>query len=500
MDDLQSGLAEAPGARKQADRSAGAVIAIIGAGFSGMCMAIKLKEAGFQNITLYEKADNVGGTWRDNSYPGVACDVPSHLYSYSFEPKADWSLKFSPGGEIQEYCEHVAHKYDLLKQTRFGKELIKSRYSNGGWDLTFADGSTERVDFLVSCIGGLHVPNYPDIEGCQDFKGTSFHSAKWDHEHDLTGKRVAVVGSAASALQLIPEIVDKVASLDMYQRTPNWVMPRAETPYSEGRKKWFKRVPLLAKLHRLMIYLVFESRIPLFRGSRFFGERARRMAIKHLERQVKSPELRAKLTPDYPVGCKRILASDSFYPALQKEHVTVVTDGIQRITEDAIITTDGCEHPVDTIIYATGFKPFSMLDEDITGADSLTMQDYLKDGIRAHRTVMVPGFPNYFMLTGPNSGLGHNSVLLIIEAQTKYIIKAIKETLKRGAGSIDAKQSVADAYNAQLQEQLKHTVWHGQCKSWYKDENGRIFTLWPKGTINFRRSLNKLRPEEFHFK
>lgn len=501
MDDQQSGLAEASSARKQADHVAGAVIAIIGAGFSGMCMAIKLREAGFQNITLYEKADNVGGTWRDNSYPGVACDVPSHLYSYSFEPKADWSLLFSPGGEIQEYCEHVAHKYGLLKQTKFGKELIKSHHSDGGWDLTFADGSTERADFLVSCIGGLHVPSYPDIEGYQDFKGASFHSAKWDHDHDLTGKRVAVVGSAASALQLIPEIADKVASLDMYQRTANWVMPRAETPYSENQKKWFKRLPLLAKLHRLMIYLVFESRIPLFRGSTFFGERARRMAVKHLESQVDDPELRAKLTPDYPVGCKRILASDSFYPALQQDNVSVITSGIARITEDAIIAADGAERPVDTIIYATGFKPFTMLaEQEITGEGGLTMQEYLKDGIRAYRTVMVPGFPNYFMLTGPNSGLGHNSIILIIEAQTKYIIKAIKETLKRGARSIDAKKSVSDAYNAQLQEQLKHTVWHGQCKSWYKDEKGRIFTLWPKGTINFRRSIKKLKPEEFHFK
>lgn len=487
------------------DQSAGAhsstpTIAIIGAGLSGMCMAIKLKEAGIHSFTLYEKAENVGGTWRDNTYPGVACDVPSHLYSYSFEPKLDWTKTYSAGAEIQGYCEDVAQKHDLLKQTRFGKELIGSNYRDGGWDLTFSDGTTVRSNFLVSGIGGLHVPSYPAIEGRDTFAGTSFHSANWDHSHDLKGKRVAVVGSAASALQLIPEIVGKVASLDMYQRTPNWVMPRADVSYSDKRKAWFKRIPLLAKLHRLAIYIAHESRIPLFRGSAFFGNRAAAAGLKHLETQVSDPALRAKLTPDYPVGCKRILASDSYYPALQQGHVSVITDGISKITADGIETRDGTVRPVDTIIYATGFKPFTMLDgQEINGVGGLAMRDYLKDGIRAHRTVMVPGFPNYFMLMGPNSGLGHNSIILIIEAQTKYIIDCIKETMRRGAQTIDAKESVSEAYNEALQEQLKDTVWHGHCKSWYQDERGRIFTLWPKGTINFKRALKKLKTEEYQF-
>lgn len=475
-------------------------IAIIGAGISGMCMAIKLKEAGLTSFTLYEKADNVGGTWRDNTYPGVACDVPSHLYSYSFEPKLDWSKAFSPGGEILGYCEDVAKKYALLDHTEFGCELIASVYRDGGWDIEFAGGRKERADFLVSCIGGLHVPRFPDLEGQDNFKGASFHSAQWDHSVDLAGKRVAIVGSAASALQIVPMIVDKVASLDMYQRTANWVMPRIDAVYSETRKSLFKRMPLLAKLHRLMIYIAYESRIGLFRGSKFLSNRASEMARKHLERQVKDPVLRAKLTPDYPVGCKRILASDSFFPALQRDHVSVITDSISKITPEGIMATDGTIRPADVIVYATGFKPFTMLDgQEITGREGRTMRDYLKDGIRAHRTIMVPGFPNYFMLMGPNSGLGHNSIILIIEAQTKYIIKCIQETIKRGAAVIDPIEEVSEAFNADLQEQLKDTVWHGHCQSWYQDENGRIFTLWPKGTINFKRSLKKLDVTEYQF-
>lgn len=485
--------------RVQLDRNS-KTIGIIGAGLSGMCMAIQLQKRGFRNIVMYEKANNVGGTWRDNRYPGVACDVPSHLYSYSFEPKMDWSKKFSPGPEIQGYCEHVAEKYDLHPLIKFGKELVHSAFSNGKWQLTFADGCKDRVDFLVSCIGGLHVPRFPDIDGHEAYTGASFHSAEWDETVDLDGKRVAVIGSAASALQLVPEIVDKVASLDMYQRTPNWVMPRPDTAYSIGTKRWFARLPFLAKLHRLALYLTFESRIPLFKGSQFMRKRAERIGLRHLEAQVSDPELRAKLTPDYPVGCKRILASDSFYPALQQKHVSVITDGIAKIHAEGIETKAGDIRSADVIIYATGFKPFTMLDgQEIVGLNGLTMKDYLADGIRAHRTVMVPGFPNYFMLMGPNSGLGHNSIILIIEAQAKYIIKCIEETLHRKAESIDAKEDVSEAFNRDLQQQLKHTVWHGQCSSWYQDEKGRIFTLWPKGTVHFRRSLKSLKTSEYQF-
>lgn len=473
-------------------------IAIIGAGLSGLCMAIKLKENGFSNFTLYEKAEDVGGTWRENTYPGVACDVPSHLYSFSFEPKADWSRVFSPGGEIQEYIQALTEKHDLRHHIRFGAKLTRAEWQDGGWSLGFADGSNARADYFISGMGGLHIPRYPDIPGAEQYKGTAFHTAKWNHDHDLTGKRVAVIGTAASAIQLIPEIVDKVARLDVYQRTPNWIMPRPFMEYSDRMKRLFTRLPLLEKLHRLQIYLMFEMRFPLFRHSRFFASRATKMFTKHLGKQVKSESLRKKLMPDYPIGCKRILASDSFFPAITRDHVELITDGIERITETGIISKTGEHREVDTIIYATGFKPWDQM-EDITikGRGGLDMQDYLKDGIRAHRTVAMPGFPNHFMLLGPNSGLGHNSVIIMIEAQVRYILDLMKAAREHGSKTVEARNDAADAYDRQLQTDLEGTVWAGHCKSWYQGEDGRIYTLWPWGTRRYMREMKRANLAEY---
>ncbi len=475
-------------------------VAIIGAGFSGMCMAIKLKEAGYTNIKMYEKASEVGGTWRDNTYPGVACDVPSHLYSYSFAPKPDWTKVFTPGNEIQDYCLNVAKEYGLQDYLVGGHELIKSTYIDGRWHLEFSNGNKAEADFLVSCIGGLHIPNYPNISGNEKFDGVSFHSAEWNHDHDLKGKKVAVIGTAASALQLIPKIVDDVAQLDVYQRTPNWVMPREDIAYTEERKEQFRKSPLRAKLHRLYIYLLFEMRFPMFRGNKWLAKYSGKMAKEHLESQVPDEELRAKLTPNYPVGCKRILASDTFFPALQKDNVELITDGIEKITPKGITSKEGKSRKVDTIIYATGFKPFSMFDsQEVIGRDGLKLSEYFDDGIRAHRTVMMPGFPNYFTMLGPNSGLGHNSIIVIIEAQAKYIVKCLDALKQKNCTTIEPKEDEAEAFDKKIQEQLKGTVWHGQCNSWYQDDNGRIFTLWPRGTVNFRKEMKKVKNKEYMF-
>lgn len=475
-------------------------IAIVGAGLSGMCIAIKLKESGFQDIVIYEKARNVGGTWRENTYPGVACDVPSHLYSYSFEAKPDWSSVFSPGAEIQRYCEHVAEKYRLLDHVQYAHELTQAVYERNGWRLKFANGLEATADFLISAIGGLHIPNYPQINGAETFQGATFHSAKWDHNLALSNKRVAVIGTAASALQLIPEIVDKVAQLDVYQRTPNWVMPRPEGAYKARTKKAIRRLPFLGKLLRLWLYSLYEMRVPLFRGNRFFASRAERMARDHIAAQVTDFELRAKLTPDYSIGCKRILASDTYFPALQKDHVELVTDGIREITANGIMSVAGEERTADVIIWATGFKPFDVACQmEVIGRDGESLEEYMKDGIRAHRTVAVPGFPNYFMMLGPNSGLGHNSIIIIIEAQAKYIVQAIERTMALGAQAVEAKSDITEAFNDKIQNQLRSTVWAGHCKSWYQDAGGRIYTLWPRGTINFRRSLARFDPNEYVF-
>lgn len=473
-------------------------IAIIGAGLSGLCMGIKLKEAGFSNFTIYEKAEKVGGTWRDNTYPGVACDVPSHLYSYSFEPKADWSMVFSPGGEIQHYIEGVSHKHQLESHMAFGAELKEAVWKEGKWHLSFRNGQNVTADFLVNAMGGLHIPSFPDLPGQDSFQGTSFHTANWNHEHDLTGKNVAVIGTAASAIQLIPEIVDKVAYLDVYQRTPNWIVSRPYMAYSEKWKKRFKRFPWLEKLHRLQIYLSFEMRFPLFRRDKFFSGRAAKMFKKHLEAQVQDPELRRKLTPDYPIGCKRILASDTYFPALQRDNVSLITDSIESIAPTGIKTKSGDLRPVDTIIYATGFKPWDQMEGvTIKGKNGLDMKDYLADGIRAHRTVAMPGFPNQFMLLGPNSGLGHNSVIIMIEAQVNYILQAIQQTVANGAQAIEVRETEADAFDRTLQKDLEGTVWAGHCKSWYQGDDGRIYTLWPWSTLRYRKEMKTFKQDEY---
>lgn len=475
-------------------------IAIIGSGLAGMCMAIKLKQAGIENFTVFEKADEVGGTWRENTYPGVACDVPSHLYSYSFEPNPNWSRVFSPGGEIQEYALHCANKYGLYPHMKFHHTLVSASY-NDGWDLKFTNGYSEKFDFLINGIGGLHVPNLPDIPGLEKFNGVQFHSAQWSHDHDLSGKNVAIIGTAASAVQIIPEIVDKVKSLTVFQRTPNWIRPRMDEGYTASIKKRFAKFDLLRALHRLRIYLMLELNFPAFKNNKFFQMMSRRVMMKHLEEQVSDPVLRAQLTPDFPVGCKRVLISDTYFPALQKENVTFVTDGIDHIEGDSIHDVAGVIHHADTLILATGFKPFSILEGiDITGPSGISMADYFNaGGIRAHNTVSVPGFPNFAMLVGPNSGLGHNSIILMIEAQVNYIIGCIKAMRDEGARTIDVREDAANQFDQQLQSELDGTVWHTDCKSWYVGEDGRNFTLWSGTTLRYRRLLSKVDKADFVF-
>ncbi len=474
-------------------------IAIIGTGLSGLCMAIQLQKAGITHFTLYEKADNVGGTWRENTYPGVACDVPSHLYSFSFEPNPNWSKMYSPGDEIQSYAEHCADKYGLRDKIVFGARLVSATYSDG-WTLIFADGTTETVDFLISGTGGLHVPGYPDIAGLDQFTGTAFHSARWRHDHPLEGRDVAVIGTAASALQLIPEIADKVKSLTVFQRTPNWVMPRQDTHYSAGRKSRFSKFDLIRRLHRLHIYLTFELRFPLFRNNGLLQRWSQKAALEHMESQVPDPALRAKLTPDYPVGCKRILASDVYFPALQRDNVTLVTDAIVSADAGGLTDAAGVQHKVDTIIYATGFKPFSLLEGlEVIGKDGQSMADCFAGGVRAHNTVSVPGFPNFAFLTGPNSGLGHNSIILMIEAQVDYIIGCIKLVAGKGATSMDVKADATDKYDRQLQAGLEGSVWHTGCKSWYVGADGRNHTLWPGTTVKYRRDMRIVDAADFVF-
>lgn len=475
-------------------------VAIIGGGMSGLCMGIALRQAGLEDYVIYEKSANVGGTWWENTYPGVACDVPSHLYSYSFAPNPDWSHVYSPGAEIQHYFERCAGTYGLWPHIRLGREVTDARFDEGSnrWRLTTGAGEHDTADVLISAIGALHVPNYPEIDGLDGFAGTMIHSASWNPDIDLAGKRVAVIGSAASAVQIVPAIVDSVAHLEVFQRTPNWIIPRLDRAYPASWKRAFRSVPFLGRLHRWQLYWMLESRFPLFlrRGPR--NEQEKRLALRHLDAQVPDPELRTKLTPDYPPGCKRILVSDDFYPALTRENAELVTDPIARIEPEGIVTADGALHRADVIILATGFRTTDVPRTEITGRGGLTLREAWKNGMAAHRTVAVPGFPNYFTLLGPGSGLGHSSIIFMVEQQVRYVLQCIWKLVERR--TMEPRPDSAARFDAAIQRGLAGTIWQAGCKSWYQDRNGKITTLWPHSTIRYWWDMRKVRFGEYTLK
>lgn len=471
-------------------------VAIIGGGMSGLCMGIALRQAGLEDFVIYEKGANIGGTWWENTYPGVACDVPSHLYSYSFEPNPDWSHVYSPGGEIQDYFERCATKYGLWPHIRLGREITEARFDEriSTWHVTAGDERDE-ADVLVSAIGALHVPNVPSIDGLDRFGGDVIHSAQWTTETNLAGKRVAVIGSAASAVQIVPSIVDKVGHLEVFQRTPNWIIPRLDRAYPKSWKRAFREFPLTGKLHRWQLYWMLESRFPLFLRRNRRNEQEKRLGLNHLAAQVPDPALRRKLTPDYPPGCKRILVSDDFYPALTREHVDLVTDPIARIEPDGIVTADGTLHRADVIILATGFRPTDVPRTEVTGLGGLTLREAWKDGMAAHRTVAVPGFPNFFTLLGPNSGLGHSSIIFMVEAQVRYVLQCLWKLVERR--TIEPRADAAARFDAAMQRGLDGTIWQAGCKSWYQDQNGKITTLWPHSTARYWWDMRKVKFSEY---
>jgi len=476
-------------------------IAILGAGFAGLGMAIRLREGGVETFAIYEKADEVGGTWRENTYPGVACDVPSHLYSFSFEPNPRWSQRFSPGDEIWAYARHCAKKYDLYRSIQFGKHVTSISHDGISWRISFADGAVVKADYVISGLGGLHEPSFPDIDGLQSFEGPIFHTAQWRHDVDLKDKRVAIIGSAASAVQVIPEIVDKVAHLDVYQRTPNWVMPRQSYTYPGWLKLLFEKAPWLMRAYRWIYFSLMERRFAAFqKDNNAIKRTVRKLFTKHLEKQVSDPALRKKLTPEYPVGCKRILISDDYLAAIQSSNVDLITEPIEAVTPKGVRTEDGLDHEAHVLILATGFKPFDILTTiDVTGPAGLSLGDIWKDGVAAHRTISVPGFPNFFLLLGPNSGLGHNSVLLMIEAQVDYIMKLIEHAASEGVRFVKTKPGAAEAFDEDVQRELQARVWAANCGAWYVDERGRNYTLYPHNVRRFQRDMAEPDWNEFEF-
>ena len=475
---------------------------IIGSGFAGIGMAIALKKAGLGDFLILEKRSDVGGVWRDNTYPGAACDVPSHLYSFSFEPNPNWSRVFARQAEIHQYLQHCARKHGLLPSTRFGCEVARASFDEdlALWTVTLTNGEVLQARHVVTATGQLSRPVFPKLEGMEQFKGHVCHSALWDHSHDLTGQRVAVIGTGASAIQFVPAIADSVSQLTVFQRSAAYILPRPDGPYASWRKALFRALPWTMKLHRARIYAQYESRAIGFTGAKSVMELAGGIPFRALLRkQVPDPALRAQLTPDYPIGCKRILLSNDYLATMAKPNVNLVTQGIRRITADGVETVDGQHHPADAIVYGTGFAATEFLAPmAITGRDGLALNEAWQKGAQAYLGMTVPGFPNFFMLYGPNTNLGHNSIIYMLESQIAHVMRCLKAADQAGASTVEVDATRHTRFNRTIQDRLRSTVWQG-CKSWYVDANGHNSTNWPGFTLSYRWLTRHSSLNAYHF-
>jgi len=462
---------------------------IIGSGFAGIGMAIALRKAGVTDFIILEKQQDVGGVWRDNSYPGAACDVPSHLYSFSFEPNPGWTRMFAPQAEIQGYLQHCVGKYEVARHIRFGAEVRAARFDEASaqWCITEVGGRVHRAALLISATGQLSRPALPTFEGMQAFKGHVFHSSSWDHGYSLAGKRVAVIGTGASAIQFVPAIADPVAQLKVFQRSPAYILPRPDRAYSDEEKQLFAKRPWRMALHRAAIYLRYESRALGF--TRFKGLMKWAVGLpfrRLLNQSVSDPQLRRQLIPDYPIGCKRILLSSDYLKTLARPNVQLITEGIGRITEQGIETLDGQHHPVDTIIYGTGFAATQFLAPmTIVGRGGVELQHAWEQGARAYLGLAVPGFPNFFMLYGPNTNLGHNSIVYMLESQISHVMRCWRAMQKAAATTVEVDDRAEQRFHQRIQRRLAGSVWSA-CKSWYVDAAGNNSTNWPGFTLSYR--------------
>jgi cation diffusion facilitator CzcD-associated flavoprotein CzcO len=465
-------------------------------------MGMRLKQANVHDFVILEKAATLGGTWRDNTYPGASCDAPSYLYSFSFAQKTDWSRRFAWQSELLGYSTELAIRHGLLPHCRFNAEVTQIAYDDDAntWALTCADGAVLIADFVIAGVGQLNRPSTPAIPGLESFAGTQFHSAQWNHGAELAGKRIAVIGNAASAVQFVPQIAPLAAKLTVFQRSANWLMPRKDRLYAPRTQRLLTRFPGLARLyHNAQWFFFGELQLtPLMKQVKPVQVLARLKSLAHLRRQVKDPVLRAKLVPTYPIGAKRVLFNDDYYPALSRPNVELVTEAIERIEPAGVRLRSGDLHAADVIIFATGFKSTDFLAPmHITGRGGLDLKQEWAKGARAYLGVTVTGFPNFFMLYGPNTNLGHNSILVMIEAQVGYILDVLGQMQERGLRRIDVKRDVLDAYNRSLQQDLAKSVWAATGASWYKLADGTITNNWPHSTIRYQRLLRAAKLEDF---
>lgn len=474
--------------------------AIIGAGFGGIGIGIQLRRRGESDFVIFDKADGIGGTWWVNRYPGCACDVPSHLYSFSFAPNPDWTRRFAPREEIQQYLERLVEAHELSGHIRLNTEIRSAAWDevHHCWRLEDANGQIWTANILITALGPLSRPAWPQIEGLGDFAGTVFHSQLWGEQHDLTGQRVAVIGTGASAVQLVPHVARQAGRLDVYQRTPCWIIPRPDRAIGPGRRALYRRFPRLQKLARLANWTIFEMRVPAFIWIRSLALGHRLLAHWHRRRQVADPVLREQLRPSYDIGCKRVLFSSDFYPALNENHVELVTTPIKRIEPDAIVDEHGRRREIDTLILATGFRATAPVPEGmIRGRDGRDLAHTWRNGPQAYKGTAVDGFPNLFMLLGPNTGLGHNSVIMMMESQMRYLLSALDYMAANDVAEIEIGKDQQSAWNRKLEQRLATSVWNdGGCSSWYRHPtSGRNTTIWPGFTLGFRWHLRRFDPE-----
>ncbi|WP_119422675.1 flavin-containing monooxygenase [Desertibaculum subflavum] len=490
-------MSSAPAAAPKAARS-DLRFAVIGAGMSGILTAIELKKRGLGNFTIYEKADRLGGTWRDNTYPGLSCDVPSHVYAYSFELNPEWSHRFSPGAEIQNYFEGVARKYGVDRDIRFNSEIVRAEYQGGRWQLETRDGHRDTVDFVIAATGVLHKPVHPAIEGLDSFAGPCFHSARWDHSATLDGQRVGIIGTGSTAIQIVPAIADRVAKLSLFQRTAQWVLPLPNPAYSEGEKAMYRDKPELLQ----QSYVHWTRRFVDTFARAVVGDQDEMAKIEqacrdNLEQNVHDPDLRERLRPNYRAACKRLIMSDTFYPAMQKPNVDLVTESIERIEPAGVRTRDGRLHALDVLVLATGFDGHNFVRPmQVVGEGGRELDQAWAQANEAYRSVAVPGFPNFFMLVGPNSPIGNFSVIMISEIQIAYILQLVDLVRSGKCDAVAPKAAATARFNADLRAAMQGTVWVSGCRSWYLDKNGNP-ALWPWSFERFRQEMQAPDLSEF---
>ena len=481
----------APGTRR---------VIIIGAGFGGLGMAIRLRQEGIEDFVILERAEDIGGVWHYNTYPGCMCDVPSHLYSLSAAPNPNWSRTYSPQAEIREYLRDCVDRFGLRAHLRTGVEVQEARWlaSDMAWEVQTSAG-TLRSRILVNGTGPLTEPKLPDVPGIEKFKGKKMHSARWDHEYDLSGKRVASIGTGASAIQYVPAIREAVGQLYVLQRTPPWIMPHSDRDIRGWERALYRRVPTAQRLVRAAVFYSKELLVPGFVKDPKWMGLVQKISLKHIEKQVSDPVLREKVTPDYTIGCKRLLPSNRWYPALQAPNVELVTAGLKEVREHSVVDTLGVEREVDAIIFGTGFHvtdtPYARL---FVGRDGTRLSDVWQGSPRAYLGATVPGFPNLFLLAGPNTGVGHTSLVYMIEAQVEHVLQAMRAMDARGAASVEVRPQAHEDFNQELDARMAKTVWStGGCASWYMDATGRNASQWPDWAWRFRQLASHFEPTAY---